>query len=334
MRRTLLFSALALAAPLLVASPASAATVDDFTIGGSSDDLEANPGATLTVAWDVTPQDPAAAVVVAPAGSAVGVVTGWDAPTVAAATGSTVDVTIPAAAEEGDDYTFQLVVTENNVPAVSDTITVSVVEEPVEVTPVPVAAVDCVLEIPDVPGVLYDLVYDYAEDGAGGWTGELEPLEPDTYPLLLLSEGEDLVVAATPDEGYAFPAGAADVFFVTVDEECVTTPVFVAIESSCQAFTLTNVVDVDVTAFYGGEDDDEPAGEVTLAPGESAEIGTDEEFVYVVAGDDISFADLEDGDLLDFLDIQFDGLEVDQDCTVAGTGTRPTHPTVAPAAGR
>jgi len=334
LRRTLLLSALALAAPLLVASSASAATVDDFTIGGSSDDLEANPGATLTVAWDVTPLDPTATVVVTPGGSAAGVVTGWDAPTVAAATASTVDVTIPATAEEGDDYTFQLVVAENNVPAVSDTITVSVVKEPVEVAPTPVVAADCVFEVPDVTGVLYDLVYDYEEDGAGGWTGDLEPLDPGTYPLFAFSDGEDLVVAATPDEGYAFPAGAADVFVLAVDEVCTTTPVFVAIESSCKAFTLTNVVDVDVTAFFGGEDDEEPAGEITLAPGESAEIGTDEDFVYVVAGDDLSFDDLEDGDLVDFLDIQFDGLEVDQDCTVAGTGTQPTHPTVAPAAGR
>ncbi|GAB3079898.1 hypothetical protein [Nocardioides zeae] len=330
MRRTLLLSALALAAPLLVASPASAATVDDFTIGGSGDDLEANPGATLTVAWDVTPLDPAAAVVVTPAGSAVGVVAGWDAPTVAAATASTVDVTIPAAAEEGDDYTFQLVVTENNVPAVSDTITVSVVEEPVEVTPVPVVAVDCVVEIPEVPGVLYDLVYDYAEDGAGGWTGETEPLDPDTYALFELSDGEDLVIAATPDEGYGFPAGAADVFPVAVDEACVTLPVFVEITSSCQSFALTNVVDVDVTAIYGGEDDEEPAGEVTLAPGGSAAIGTDADFVYVFAGAGLTLEDLQSDDL-DFLEVQFDGLEVDQDCTVAAA---PTHPTVAPAAGR
>lgn len=335
MRRTLLLSALALAAPLLVAPPASAATVDEFTIGGSSDDLEANAGATLTVAWDVTPQDPTATVVVTPGGSAANVVAGWDAATVAAATASTVDVTIPATAEEGDDYTFQLVVAENNVPAVSDTITVSVVEEPVVVTPAPVVAADCLLEVPEVTGVLYDLVYDYEEDGAGGWTGETEPLEPDTYPLIALSDGEDLVVAATPDEGYAFPAGAADVFLVAVDETCTTTPVFVEVASSCQAFTLTNVVDVDVTAFFGGEDDEEIAGELVLAPGDSAEIGTDDEIVYVVAGADLSLDDFENGDF-DFFDIQVEELEVDQDCTVAGTGTgaRPPYPTVAPAAGR
>ncbi|MDT9591930.1 hypothetical protein RDV89_02545 [Nocardioides zeae] len=326
MRRLLLLPALALAAPLLVASPASAATVDTFTIAGTTDDIEATVGTTLEVAWDVTAVDPAATVAVTPEGNAVDVVDGWNAAAVAAATDASVDVTIPADAEVGDEYTFQLVVAEDGVaPTVSDVISVYVSETLTVVTPAPVVADDCSFVVPDVEGVSYELVYDY---GDGDWY--TEPVDAGTYPSTYFSDGEDLVVEAYPLDGYEFPADAVTEFVLPVSEDCF--PYFVEAEAVCQGVVVTSVADEAVDVYYGDIEADDVEGQFTLEPGASRTVSTEGELVVVLAGVDF---DIDEADE-DFLyDVQFVGVEVDQDCAAPAAGgvKRPTHPTVAPAAG-
>lgn len=328
LRRLFLLPALALVAPLLVASPASAATVDTFTIAGSADDAEATAGATLSVAWDVTPVDPAATLVVAPAGSAVGVVDGWNAAAVSAAAGSTVDVTIPADAEPGDDYTFQIIASEDNVPTASDVITVSVVEVVTIVTPAPVVVDGCEFVVPEVTGVLYEAVVAY-DDEDGGYE-VAEEIEPGRYPsLLFVSEPEEeLLVAAYPADGFDFPAGAVTEFPVPVSADCF--PTYVETEAVCQGITITNIAGVTIDVIYGDIEGDDAEGGFSLAPAGTRTVSTEGELVIVFAGVELDLDEAAADDL-----IQVEVVEVDQSCTPAGSApvAQPSHPTVAPAAG-
>lgn len=328
MRRLLLLPALALVAPLLVASPASAATVDTFTIAGSTDDAEATAGATLSVAWDVTPVDPAATLVVAPAGSAVDVVDGWNAAAVSAAVGSTVDVTIPADAEAGDDYTFQIIASENNVPTASDTITVSVVDAVTVVTPAPVVVDGCDIVVPEVAGVLYEAVVFYEDED--GVYESVEEVEPGRYSvrLFVTSPEEELLVAAYPADGFEFPAGAVTEFPVPVSADCF--PTYVETGAVCQGVTITNISDVTIDVVYGDIEGDDAEGEFSLAPAGTRTVSTEGELVIVIAGVELDLDEAADDEL-----IQVELVEVDQVCTPAGVSpiAQPSHPTVAPAAG-
>lgn len=329
MRRLLFLPAAALVAPLFLApSAAHAATVVDFTINGTSEDQIIAAGTTVPVTWEATSAaDPAGPITITPGGTAVGAVDGWTEENVAAAENATVDVTIPAAAEPGTVYTFEITATEPEASDTSDVVSITVAASDTLVTPAPVVVDGCDLVVPDSEGVVYTLLY--------GLDDEFEAigidLEPGAYSLAALGMEEGGVVVASPKVEFVFADDALTEFEVpAVAEECY--PTFVETEPVCRGLIITNVTDAVIDVLYGGLDEDEAEGDFSLEPGESATVSTDHELVLVVAGEELLLGEAIEEELVE---IQFELVEVDQNCStpVVAPAKRPSHPTVAPAAG-
>ncbi|MDT9595382.1 hypothetical protein RDV89_20025 [Nocardioides zeae] len=331
MRRLLLLPVLALAAPLLTAAPASAATVDSFTLEGFADDLAAYAGTTIEVAWDVVPLDATATVAVAPAGTAVDVLAGWDAATVAGAVDSVVDVTIPEDAEPGAEYTFQLLVSEDGAAAVSDVLTVLVLETPVSVTPPPVVFDGCDVVIPDVEGVGWTVEERYFDEG---YSSTLE-IEPGRYPLAAFGDGNDTTFFAFPRYGFELDPGAPDSFPVAEEDQACFDADVVEIKPGCGTVIVSNPSEVTVDLYVEPSDNDNVGTGIeaqifSLEPGMAVTVEVDAGSVYVDAGVTIPTGWGE----AEYVSVQsVTDLELDPACAGTAPVARPTHPTAAPAAG-
>ncbi len=319
MRRLLLLPVLALVAMMFVASPASAATVDTF----AADTDEAQAGGAVTLSWSVSPTVAGETVDVVAAGSAVGTVPGWQG----SLTGTSAQVTLPTDAEPGDTFEFAIEALEaNQAAAPSSTVTVTVVADPggpTVVAPAPVTIDGCEVVVPQATGVVYGFAFFDDEEGVDEDEDFVVP--SGRYPVAsLTSQGEDVVLFAAPQDGFAFEGEQIVAFALETDPDCF--PTFVDAEAICKGVTFTNVSDVVIRVYH---DDFEDEGEFTFAPGETRTVDTTDELVFYVAGRELEIDEALAGG---FIEVDAGVVEVDQDCTRAAAA-KAAHPTVAPAAG-
>lgn len=318
MRRLLLLPVLALMGVMLVASPASAATVDSFTVSAEGIDptpgpVTVEPGTPVQLAWAITP-GPEELVDIS-AGSSGPTTTTFTGPRdgdfVDGALRGSESVTLDAVGV----YTFTITADGANSEVSTASITVTVAETvPDTIIPVPDVQFPepCVAVLPADPNVSYGVNY--------GQSGNA--LEPGTVDLAeLLEFGIPLEIVAVPNEGFAFPEGADNRFELPDLEDCfgdIVESGLVRAEAVCQGVTFTNVADTDLFVVYGG-DEDGPDGEFELAVGASRTVDTDRDLVFYVALSDTEPT------------AQINEVEVEQDCTRVAAAA--AHPTVAPAAG-
>lgn len=312
--RRLLLSLLALPLLLLgMAAPASAATINTFTVNGASGTVVVEPDTQLDVAWEVEGN---AELVVTASG------TGWTGPLDPSGT-TTVD-----GPDAGQSLTFILSADDVEATPVSQTITVTAEDdEPEGSTPPPVVLEGCLVTVPESDDFTYELVYDGDPD-------DTEEIEAGTYTASeLTADGLfEIEIVAVPGDGVDVAPGATTSFEVPFSEECAGPALLEATGGQC-SFEVENVSDAEVFVLYGNPDGSGRAdGEFTLAAGQSRTVSTPREFLLVVglAGDP------EDEDADDF-GFQVLPLEVSQDgCDgegATGSGRRWPIPVNAPAAG-
>lgn len=314
MRRLLLLPVLALMGVMLVASPASAATVDSFTVSAEGIDptsgpVTVEPGTPVQLAWAITP-GPEELVDIS-AGSSGPTTTTFTGPR----DGDFVDGALRGSESVTLDtvgtYTFTITADGANSEVSTASITVTVAETvPDTIIPVPEVQFPepCVAVLPVDPNVSYGVNY--------GQSGNA--LEAGTVDLTdLLEFGIPLEIVAVPNEGFAFPEGADNRFELPDLEDCFGELVesgLVEARAICQGVTFTNVSGEDLFVIYGDDDDD---ADFELAPGASRTVDTDLDLVFyvgLVAAPELAFQPGE--------------IEVEQDCS-----RTPTHPTLPPAAG-
>lgn len=318
MRRILLLPVIALLAMMFTAVPASAATVETFTLNGSTEDTTAVVGQTGSIqgtvgsvgAFEVFAEGTAAND---PGVDGWGGQVGGDGVT---DDGFGANFTFLAPGT----YTFSVRLTENSEPdAFSDTITV-VVEAAAGtgVVPAPVTFPDaCTVTVPTTEGVRY--VVDFGD-------GDVEDAFPGTLPLVAYYNDEEPVTfRAEPLDGVTFDPEAPTEWVITPTDECFGTEAdLVSTSISCGAVRFTNTTDRTVGLFYGNPDEDDEPDVREIAPSASTVVRTELEELFFVAS--------AEADNLGGLEFEAGELDVPQDCAdAAGAGA--SHPTVAPAAG-
>lgn len=300
----------ALVTAVLVTVAPAAFAAPTLTLTASSPEIEA--GGTATIEWAAS--DDADTVIASG--------NGW-------ATAGPKDLTGSEEfqATEPGTFTFTLTATDADDAdnPTEQTVTVTVVEPSgdTEVTPEPVTQEGCSFTIPDVAGVGYLVEFD----------GELEPLEPGTYPTFIFEE-ETIAITAEAQEGFTLAEGATTDFTVEVGEECqLGAAELVTATPTCQAVTFTNVTDQPVAIEYGSFDAEDSDGGLTLDPGQSEKISTERAELGFFALDPSFLDELEESeDFAELPEFQFDTVSVPQNCsTESGAGAE--FPTTAPAAG-
>lgn len=278
-------------AMLLVGSPAQAAPTLTF----SADPTTITLGESVTLTWNTE-----GATEVTASGD-------WDGTKAAA---GTEDVTPDGAGT----FTYTLVASDEEGAETEESVEVTVEDGPI--TPNPVTFPDpCTVVIPTTPNVTYYV--DYGDD-------DIEELTADTYDATSFPVGDEITFFAEADRGFDLADDAVTEWDYTAPESCFG-PDMVTTTVSCGTVTFTNTTDGSVVVLYGGEDEQQEDGEITLAAGASKSVPTERARLLFVA-----FADDEAGQP------QFDILDVPQDCGDGdgdGNGNGSDHPTVAPAAG-
>ncbi|MGJ9422414.1 hypothetical protein [Aeromicrobium sp. CF3.5] len=311
MRRIVLLPILALLAVFFIASPASAATVDSFTIDGSVDDQEVFAGQSLEIDWTVSSDaDPAGVVEVEATGTATGTVDNWEG----VLPGAPVTVNVPDDAEVGDTFTFGINAFEDGQEDdLSDEITVTVIA-PTEIpAPQITFPTPCTVALPDVENVNYGV-------GFGNSGSSIE--QTGTLNLAdFYNRGFETTFGVNPNAGFAFPEGAQTTFPVVVSEDCF--PEVIETQSVCKTVEFTNTTENAVfIGIFSDNENFESDDEFALAAGETRTVDSERDRVFFTAND---------GEDLNGELIQAGYVDVDQDCTPAAGNT--AHPTVAPAAG-
>lgn len=321
MRRLLLLPVLALVALFLAATPASAATVDSFTIEGSTANRTATVGDEL--AWSVTTtgDDPDTLVIRNQTGSAsdnsgVQFWGGEAGGSIGTGTSSgTFDVVEPGT------YTFSITASEEGQDdETSQVITVTVLPAEDDPTEIPVPDITfpdtCTVVLPETANVTFSV-------GFGNFGNDVEP---GTYDLSeFYNSGFPITFGAAPAEGFAFPEGATTFVEVTPSADCF--PQLVRVNPICQAIEFTNTTDNPVLVQFGVIEEEEADSEFELAPGATRTVGTERDNGVFTVNLDPETLEVD----------QAGPVTIDQDCTPAGSDdaapANAAFPTKAPAAG-